>query len=670
MHMPFGHDTSASSTGMSYRPSEATPEGAAMRDIEDLLKKIDQPQSLDSLASHVRRSFEVARCHRQTEGVDAELNMSFRAYNNQYEPEEMDLVKQANVYMGITNLKCRALQSWVKDILANNEDKPWTLKPTPLAELPAAAEEAVVDRLMQEIMEHGRTFDLKDRAGVLKSVAYHHTQKLAGLAVERMERKIQDYMVEGGWRTAFSDYVVDLSIFPNAFLKGPVVSRRKKLRWDGNSLTAVYTACYSACRVSPYDIYPSPNSTTTQNGAYIIERQRLSQDDLMGSIGMAGFQEEAIRYLIAAYPNGTRTFGISTTEETLTRTDTDAAAPDNQYECLVYYGKLPARLLNEYGLYPSDLQAMPESEVWVCNDRVIRAVLNPHPLGTRPIYSSSFSNIPGAFWGRSLPKLLRDVQRVANASARALVRNMAFSAGPIGEYDINRLANETNIEEVVPYRMYAIETDQFSQTTQPAIKFNMVPSVARQVMQVYDAHAKYADDISGIPAYILGNPQVAGAGRTMGGLAMLMGNAAKGVKAVIADVDKQITEPLVGSFYALIMMYDEDRTVKADAAVVARGSSGLLQKELSQARAVEVLQMLTPYMQTGLVPKEGLQLVIRDVLRGLGYNADEIVPDPMRGSKLSALGDALPGQPTPAAQLDGRSALQPDPSNAQIPPQP
>lgn len=670
--------------GATTQISAYTPDSQAINEIDQLLKMIEQPMPLDDLATFVRTCFEQARSHRQMTGVDAEMDTSFRAYNNQYEPDEMDLVKDAPIYMGITNLKCRALQSWVKDILANNDDKPWALKATPMPELPAAAEEAVVDRLMLEVRQYGDSFDKADRASVLKSVAYHYTQKLAASAVERMERKIHDHMVEGGWRAAFGDFVTDLSIFPNAFLKGPVVTRVKKLRWSGNELGAVSKAAYRVKRVSPYDVFPSPNSTTTQDGAYIIERQRLSQEDLLGSIGLAGFQEAQIRYLVSAYPEGlTTAFGAnSQTEEIQAKKDTDAGTPSNQYECIVYYGKLPARMLAAYGITDvgatDDFQGMPESEVWVCGDRVIRAILNPHPLGTRPISSSSFSSIPGSFWGRSLPKLLRDVQRVCNASSRALVKNMAFSAGPIGEYDINRLANEQKIEEVRPYRMYAVETDQFSATTQPAIKFNLVPSVARQVMQVYDAHAKYADDISGIPAYILGNPQVAGAGRTMGGLALLMGNAAKGVKAVIADIDKRVIEPVVGNYYTLLMMYDSDRTAKADAAVHARGSAGLLQKELSQARAVEVLQMLTPYAASGDVPREGLQLVIRDVLRGLGYNADEIVPDPMRKNALASLAGTpgqASGQPAPqvgtaaAPVLDGRSALPADTGNVQIPAQ-
>jgi hypothetical protein len=651
-----------------------TPAEQRMQEIDALLAQLEQGAPLTDMASFVLTAFRQAQDHRRNIGVDQEMDKGLRAFNSKYGSESAELVGDDPnpIYMGITNLKARAMQAWVKDILANAEDKPWTMKATPMPELPPEAIEAVTDRLMQEVQKYGiNTFDVKDRASVLKTTAYHHEQKLAGEAIERMERRCYDHLLEGGWREAFAAFTADMSIHPNAFIKGPVVTAKKALKWNGSELTAVVKQAYVVTRVSPYDVYPSPNSTTPQDGAYIIERQRLSQDQLLMSLNLPGFKEDAVRALVSSHPGGVALPNeVTQAQEVEEGKDQDVGAPEQLYNCIVYYGRVPARVLAAYGLGDTDFQGTQEAEVWVCGERVIRAILNPHPLGTRPFYTSSFCAVPGGFWGRSLPNLLDDVQRVANAAARALVRNMAFSSGPIGEYDINRLQNEKRIEELEPYRMYAVETDQFSATTQPAIKFTVVPSVARQLMQVYEMYSKLADEISGIPAYVMGSPQVAGAGRTLGGLAMLMGNAAKGIKAVIGDIDKRVVEPMVSNYYALLMMYDPDRSIKADASVVARGSAGILQRELSQARAVEVLQMLTPYAQAGLIPKEGLQLVLRDVLRGLGYSAEEIVPDPGRQAQLtSAFGDPMKADAsTPATPvLDGRSAVGPDPGAIQLP---
>jgi hypothetical protein len=159
---------------------------------------------------------------------------------------------------------------------------------------------------------------------------------------------------------------------------------------------------------------------------------------------------------------------------------------------------------------------------------------------------------------------------------------------------------------------------------------------------VMDQFEKKADDISGIPAYVLGNPQVAGAGRTLGGLSMLMGNAAKGVKQVISNIDRFVIEPVIYEFYLLEMLFGTDDAVKGDVAVVARGATGILQRELSRANAVEILQVITPYVQGGTVSPNAIKALLRDIITSMGYEqVDDIIEDPdRRGDLLAALAAA------------------------------
>lgn len=680
----------------------ATPNGVAAAPdtddagesmFEELIKAYSQDELMSDLAVHVRMCFEDAKRHRMSMGIDTDIMRAMRAVENKYDPEDFEIIDGVDIYMGITSQKVRALKSWISDILANSEDKPWTLKATPLPELPPEAEDAVVDALQRELQMYGFTFDLRERAAYFKDIAQKHANKLAAEATSRMETKIEDIMVEGGWRDAFTAFLSDISTYPSAVMKGPVIERNPGLRWRNGVLTAVDRMRYRMKRVHPLDFYPSPNSTTPQDAQYVIERSRPTKHDLMKCIGVPGFNELAIRRLIADCPRGYREV-VPTDAERATLESTDkkhTATTDGRYDVLVYYGRVEGALLEKHELEVEDPQAQYEAEVWVCRGVVLRAMLNPHPLGTRPFYVGSFEKVPGSIWGRGLPQIVRDIQRVCNAAARSLVRNMAFASGPVGEYDIDRLANESNIDAVRPFRLYAVNSDPLLPGQQgQAIRWHKIDSNAAELLKVYEYYAKLADDASGVPAYVLGNPQVAGAGRTLGGLSMLMGNAAKGVKLVISGIDKDVIEPIVMNFYTLLMLFDPDHTMKADVTIVARGAAGLLQRELSQARAVETLQMLTPYVQAGLVPPDGLQLVLRDVLKGLGYSADDIIPDPERAKELQnfaianmlaqhvkqqggepsgapaphvALPSSEPG--TPAPKLDGRSAPAPNPADAE-----
>ncbi len=609
--------------------------------FDELFRMYQQGALATDLAVWVRRCFEDAKRHKIQSGVEQDIMRCMRAVNLQYDPEDQALLEPGvDIYMGLTAMKVRALKSWLSDILTNAEDRPWTLKASPVPELPPEAEEAVIDALIREMQMYGFDVDLRERAAQLKDVAQKQADKIAAEATARMELKIADTMLEGGWRDTFRHFLTDVASLPTAWLKGPITERTPSLRWKGGRLAVVDRVRLTVKRIHPLDVFPSPNSTTPQDGSYVIERMRWTVDDMNQATTLPGFEEAAIRRILVDHPAGVREL-VNTDSERAILEHVDqrqVGTTDNRYDVLAYYGKISGRLLMEHRVPGvNNPQRVYEAEVWICNSTVIKAVLNPHPLGTRPFYCSSFEPVPGQVWGRGLPTILRDVQRVCNASARALVRNMAFASGPIGEYDVDRMAHETNIDQVRPWRLYAVQTDPLVQSSQPAIRFQKVDSNADQLLKVFEYYSKYADDISGIPAYVVGDPQTSGAGRTMGGLSMLMAHAAKGVKHLIANIDVGVIEQVVTNYYQLMMLFDPDRSIKSDVAVIARGSSGILQREISQARATEVLQVLTPYNDRGLVPGEGIQRVIIQMLNGLGFDQDSIVPDPDRQAQLARL---------------------------------
>ena len=261
---------------------------------------------------------------------------------------------------------------------------------------------------------------------------------------------------------------------------------------------------------------------------------------------------------------------------------------------------------------------------------------------------------------------------------------MALSAGPMVEADIERMENEQDIENVVPYRIYKVTTNPMQTNPGPAMRFNQMTSTALHLLRVYAEFNLMADEVSGIPAYVAGNPDVAGAGRTLGGLSMLMGNAAKGIKRVIGIADNHLIQPLIEMMYMINMLYLDDDSVKADAQVVARGAAGLLQRELSQSRALELLNVLLQpaVQQQGIVTPAQIQTLIRDVATNMGYGeliGDQAItqelltalqnaglssgqpPQPGVGS-MPAIRSAVPQMP----QLDARSQPPVDPSSLEI----
>lgn len=637
----------------------------------------------DTLATYVRQCFNDAEMHRRNRGIDSQLLRNLRANKCEYQPDELALLEPYNnIYMGICALKARAAESWITDIILNNIEKPWMISPTPEPELRDDLKDQVVDQLIEELpLIQGRAA-LEDRARELKSVQSKLAYEKAEQATGRMETRISDQMTEGDWMDVFGDFVSDLTVYPTALIRGPFVVGKKMGSWDGNDYKTIDKAIPVSRTISPFDAYPAPDASTPNNGRYFIERlKNYGRDKLYSLIGVEGFNGGNIRAALNEYETGysLNVFGDAERqrlEDKGVENTTPTGSNIPNIDVLIFNGLAEGKMLAENGVIIADTQASYECEVWVVGDYVIRAVLNPSPSARRPIYATSYRKIRGSFWGQSVIDLVYDINRMCNAAARNMVKNMGYSSGPIGEVVSDRIADTQSPTSVVPYEIKLVGPDTVG-TGGRAYHFHSIDSVSGELMNIFNQYLKYADDISGIPAYILGNPQVAGAGRTLGGLSMLMGNAAKGIKQVQLNVDRDVIGPLVTGYYVYNMKTSKDESIKADCVVVARGATGLLQKELAQTRTIEIVQLLTPYIENWDNLPDGIKVLLREIIKTTGLPVDDIIPDPNRDRetvdllRLLQAGQGAPDMPSGGLQdatAPGRGAPLPEQSQPPVPP--
>ena len=125
-----------------------------------------------------------------------------------------------------------------------------------------------------------------------------------------------------------------------------------------------------------------------------------------------------------------------------------------------------------------------------------------------------------------------------------------------------------------------------------------------------------------------GDANVGGAGRTASGMSMLMSNAGKSIKNVVASVDR-ILKPAIERLYFYNMMYLDDPELKGDVAIHAEGASALVMKQQQQQRQNEFLNIVcTNPMLTQLIGPEGIAFMLREAIKQMGFDADRIVPAP------------------------------------------
>jgi hypothetical protein len=597
---------------------------------------------LQGLAKHVMDRWQDAR--QAKEAVLPRLRRAHRARMGEYDEAKLAHIREfggSEEYARITANKCRIVESWLRDVFIGQTEKPWSLSPTPKPDFPPDEQEAVRRQIGREIAEvYSQTGQMPDPEAVRGSMSRYmdavqeRLKEEARMATRRMEAYMDDQLAQGGFRQALGELLTDLTVYPTAIIKGPVLRRRKRLTWvnDGHDIVPKVkdTVVEEFERVDPFRAYPAPGAASPQE-AYFIQHHTLSYTDLYELIGAPGYDEEAIRAVLREGSNG----GLSNWLGLVDHHNHDdlpdpipSSLTDKVFDidALEYHGPVKGHDLIEWGLEQDieDPDAVYEACVWLVGSWVIKAQLNYDPLGVRPYFHSSYETLPGEFWGFGIPDILNDVQNIVNAAIRALVNNMGFSSGPQIGVNVDRLAPGEDLTTMHPLRIWQLVENQFG-SQEEAIKFFQPQSNAQELLTVIEHFYQFADDFSLVPRYMAGSEQATGAGRTASGLSMLMDAANKGLKGVVSNIDTAL-EGLLSKLYTHNMLYADDMTIKGDAQVIARGAISLMQKETLQLRRNEFLNITANPLDSQIVGTAGRAEVLREVARDLELDVNRIVP--------------------------------------------
>lgn len=309
-----------------------------------------------------------------------------------------------------------------------------------------------------------------------------------------------------------------------------------------------------------------------------------------------------------------------------------------------------------------------EAEVWVVGGRVIKCLLNPDPLGRRPFYKACFEKVPSSFWGASPAMKLRDTQRVCTASVRALVRNMQYSSGPIGEVRKGAVKDGHAPNAVIPHTIRVVEEDNFGSGA-PAYRFYTVPSLSNELVALFDKFMGYGYELIGIPRVAFGSPQGLGTlGRTAGGVSIILNQSTKAIKQALRMIESGLIEPVVQDFINYEIRTSNDPDIRGDIRVFARGVSGLMEQEGKNGDLEWALQSISsmvgvvdPATQKPVVPITAVQRILYTMFKNKGLSTEGIFPD---FDRQEAFGE-LTGQPMPQNPAGGVPDLQGRSPNAE-----
>jgi len=598
-------------------------------------KESDSP-TLQAIAKHITEAFEAAKQHRDDKRLTNDLNTCQRLRAGEYEPDTLAEIQRqggSETFFNITETKCASLEAWLQDIMSGF---PFKLEPTPVPDLPEEIKQGIVQEAVAAFMNARAMGAPMDPAIVqeitlrLYDEAERREQQKAKEIAEKQQKIIEDQLVEGSWREAINGALNHLSTYRFGALKGPVLQIRKKLTWQNGEPVVEEEPIPTWQHISSHDLFFGP-SATSSNDSYICELVRFDKGDLIRLKGVDGYNAENIE--LALRDKSSSEFMLDNSSRSdiekraVDKYSTVTNAPDQLIEGIEYWGGMEGSALLEWGMDGDiDPDDWYEITAVLVGDYVIRAILNPDPLGRRPYFHTSVEKYPGTPHGNALPLMMKYCQDGVNAATRAMVNNLALSSGPQVSVDLDATEPGTDVKSVFPWKIWPFRSGKLAgRVSVNPVQFFHTPSNVSELMNVSEYFKTEADDATRVPRYAYGNDQVSGAGETASGLSMLMNAASKGIKRVVGFVDNDLIAPAIQMLHAWNMLYRPDYP-KGDACIIPRGALANMIREQVSVRRQEFLAATNNPTDMAIVGIEGRAAVLRETVKELDMPADDIVP--------------------------------------------
>lgn len=621
-----------------------------------------QNEIRDKLAHMVKADFDMSVRHRNNHkfGDKTASQVLQECYDQYY---GVVACKIAEAFPGmpsinLTQLKVSALNAWIRDLLFGSGGAPFAVEPTPVPELSKDMEDEILARVKDVIFGEDEAMlpksnaELRELVAKEKKFVRESRVALAKKASALMEEEMWDQCIDGGYKASFLKFLQDFCIYPYAVLEGPVPEIRTQHVWSGNSLRDKDKVVYAVNHVSPHDFFWSPDSTNAQDGSFVIVRKRYSRQSLVKMAKMKSYiQENVVKALEHFSDRSTNMNWLSDNPEQQNFIPWDGKT---SLEVLKYYGSVKGSLLKEYGITGLDDGEYYECIIHTLGLFTLKVVINPNPnANLRPIYVSSYEKTGNGIMGFGIAQKIRDVEKAFHSCLRGMIKNMEYSSGPIGEVDFSRIQqwmSDDQVGDIEPYTINPVDPDPVG-GGRPAYMFHNFPNNTGALSNVCQWFMSLADIITQIPASIHGQPVGTGANRTFRGMSMLYGNALKGVQSGITNIDDDVVGPFATSLYMLNLKYNQKEEIKGDAKVMARGASGLMEKELKKNDMLEAAQIVASLAQTGQVKPETLDKAVGRVLEALDLvdtDIEDVVasfsPEPTL-DPMAMMGQEMGGQP-------------------------
>ena len=610
-------------------------------------------QSVSSIVSFVGDRYKRAEDARL--GDEDRWMRAYRNYRGIYGPDvQFTSSEKSRVFVKVTKTKTLAAYGQIVDVLFGNNKFPLTINPSILPDGVADAvhinidpnAEKATDALRESFTQEttkpyligpdtdlkpGETLsDLRRKLGPIEDKVGPVSEKIiegdgstpttatfhpAMIAAKKMEKKIHDQLQESGATKHLRSMAFEMALLGTGVMKGPFAIDKEYPNWnDDGEYDPLVKTVPSTNHVSVWNFYPDPEATSMDDAEYVIERHKLSRNQLRALKDRPYFIEDAIEDAVSAGSDYVRKHWEMKME------DDDSISTDSErWEVLEFWGYADKDILEENGInIPNELQDLFEISVniWTVNGRVIRCVLNPFKPARIPYYAVPFEHNPYSFFGVGIAENMDDTQTLMNGFMRMAVDNAVLSGNLLIEIDETNLVPGQDMS-VHPGKVFRRQGGAPGQ----AIFGTKFPNVAGENMQLFDKARVLADESTGFPSFAHGQTGVSGVGRTASGISMLMSAANGSIRTVVKNVDDYLISPLGKAFFSFNMQFDFDDKIRGDLEVRANGTESLMANEVRSQRLMQFLQVAS---NPSLAPFAKMDYIVREIAKSMDLDPDKV----------------------------------------------
>lgn len=573
-----------------------------------------------------------------------------RQYHGQIDSEtraKMNRLKaegraRSEALVNVTRSKTNAMAARLVDMLFPSDERCWAIKPTPVPGLNEETERAA--QQAREAAKQAREAADQDGqppapAKVAADIAKEHYAKLRATMdaardrAEAMQREIDDQLVEGHFNAEARDVIEDACKVGGGVIEAPIANERMRQGWRLDKETGTFKLQYAnrprACarRVDFWSFFPDPDSITLAEGQGAYVRSLETPRGMRKLARAPGVDQDAVRRLLKSGPTEPPPWYLADLRAILGETTT---AADKRFCVWRYVGAIEPEDLNAIAQHQGDTllasiagEADPLDEINVeilfCGAELLR--VEPHPLdsGESPFSIFRLERDEASVWGYGIPYIIRNEQRIMNAGWRAMMDNAGVAAGPQVVRD-SSVTTRDGTNMMRPWQEWLFDGKNMPPNMAGRVPFELIqPDMNQEQLANIIAMARaQIDDVTSMPQIQQGE-QGEQTTKTVGGMAMLMSSGNVTYRRIVRNWDDDVSSPVIRRMYDWNMQHSDKEAIKGDYAIVARGSSVLLVREMQ----AQNLQWLMANFQED--PLIDIEEVKKAFFRALLMSADQFI---------------------------------------------